>query len=89
MTEEELLTKIKSQLNITGDYQDETLKGYIAEVKEYLLDAGIKKEVVDGTSSVGVIARGVSDLWNFGSGSVSLSPYFKERVIQLALKVGD
>ena len=86
MAEAELLEKVKTQLGITGAYQDEVLKGYIAEVQEYLLDAGVKDSIVNSPASVGVIARGVSDLWNFGSGSVNLSPYFKERVIQLKFK---
>lgn len=86
MAEAELLEKVKTQLNITGNYQDETLKGYIREVQEYLRDAGVKDEVINSPASVGVIARGVSDIWNFGSGSVNLSSYFKERVIQLTFK---
>lgn len=89
MTAEELLKKVKSLLNVTGTYQDETLKGYIADVKEYMLDAGVDEKIVNSTSAVGTIARGVSDLWNFGSGSVKFSPYFIERVIQLQYKEAD
>ena len=83
MTEAELLIKIKNGLGITGTYQDETLKIYIDEVKSYLSDAGVKSNVLDSSASVGVIIRGVSDLWNYGSGNGKLSEYFIQRAIQL------
>lgn len=84
MTDEELLTKIKCGLGITGTYQDETLKVYIAEVKQFLIDAGVNSAVVNSSKSVGVIVRGVADLWNYGSGNAELSQYFMQRATQLA-----
>lgn len=86
LTNEQLLEKVKIALGITGDYQNDTLAMYIDEVKEYLLGAGVSQSIVDSSSSVGVIARGVSDLWNYGSGNTELSPYFMQRAIQLAYK---
>ena len=86
MTDEELLTKIKSGLGITGTYQDETLKVYIADVKSFLIDAGVSETVVNSSESVGVIMRGVTDLWNYGSGGTSFSQYFMQRATQLAYK---
>ena len=65
MTAEELLEKVKIGLNITGTYQDETLKTYINDVKAFLLDAGVSDAVVNSPEAVGVIIRGVSDLWNY------------------------
>ena len=47
MTAEELLEKVKIGLNITGTYQDETLKTYINDVKAFLLDAGVSDAVVN------------------------------------------
>lgn len=82
----DILSKVKSSLGITGEFQDETLKGYIAEVKEFLLDAGVKPAVVNAETSAGVITRGVADLWNYGSGNAELSPYFMQRAIQLTFK---
>lgn len=41
MEQEELLLKCKLGLGITGSYQDDTLKIYIDEVKEYMLGAGV------------------------------------------------
>lgn len=81
-----MLEKIKTNIGLTGSYQDETIKGYIEEVKQFLIDAGVPKNVVEADTSVGIISRGVSDLWNYGSGNASLSPYFMQRAIQLASK---
>lgn len=86
MTDDELLAKVKIGLGITGTYQDETLKVYIADVKSFLIDAGVSKEIVDSSESVGVIMRGVSDLWNYGSSNASFSQYFLQRATQLAYK---
>ena len=81
-----MLDTVKSMIGVTGDYQDATINGYIAEVKEYLMGAGVSKDTVEDATSAGIIARGVSDLWNYGAGQGILSPYFKERAIQLACK---
>lgn len=86
MTEQELLAKVKIGLGITGDYQDEAVSFYIDEVKHFMRSAGVPQNVVDSSESVGVIMRGVADLWNYGSGSVKLSDYFVQRVIQLSLE---
>ena len=77
----EILKKVKNALGITGDYQDNTLMEYIAEVKLFLQDLGISKQVVDSDAAAGLISRGVSDLWNYESGN--LSKYFYQRAIQL------
>lgn len=89
MTDTELLTKIKTGLGITGNYQDEALQFYIDEVKYFMRSAGVPREVVDSSEAVGVIMRGVADLWNYGSGSVKLSEYFVQRVIQLAVSPAE
>lgn len=80
---DELLIKVKKGLGITGDYQDDTLQIYIDEVEDFMRGAGVSDAIINSNSSVGVITRGVSDLWDYGSGSTGLSPYFKERVVQL------
>lgn len=80
---DELLIKVKNGLGITGDFQDNTLQIYIDEVKDFMHRAGVSDAIINSNSSVGVITRGVSDLWDYGSGSTCLSPYFKERVVQL------
>lgn len=80
MTDEELLSSVKSALGIVGEYQDETLSVYIAEVKSFLTGAGIKSNNI----SAGLVARGVSDLWNYGAGNGKLSDYFLQRATQLS-----
>lgn len=82
----ETLEKVKKGLGITGNYQDDTIQEYIDEVKRYLLDGGVSKSIVDDESTIGVITRGVADLWNYGSGGTTFSPYFIERAIQLSCK---
>ena len=78
------LELVKSALGITGEYQDATLKIYIDEVKAYMKDAGVPTDVINSEASAGVIARGVTDLWNYNGGAGKLSDYFYQRVSQLA-----
>lgn len=77
-----VLADVKQALGITSDYQDNTLNQYIAEVKAFLVDAG----VAEANITSGIIARGVADLWNYGAGEGKLSSYFIMRASQLALK---
>lgn len=84
LTEDQILTEVKNALGIKTNYQDETIKPFLKDVIFYLSNAGVSALVINSSASVGVIIRGVSDLWNYGSGGTTLSPYFKERVIQLA-----
>lgn len=87
VTDAELLAKIKSGLGITGEFQNETLSIYIDEVKEFMKSAGVKEAVVNSSKSVGCILKGVTDLWDLGSGNGKLSDYTKERIIQLTMEV--
>ncbi len=76
------LEDVKNALGITGDYQDETLQVYVDEVIAFLVDAG----VAESNITSGLVARGVSDLWNYGSGAGRLSQYFMRRASQLSFK---
>ena len=76
-----LLDNVKKALNITGDYQNATLEVYIEEVQDFILGAGVPADKI----TAGLVARGVSDLWNYGSGGGTLSEYFKMRTIQAAV----
>lgn len=89
MTDSEILTEVKNGLGIYTDFQDLTLKVYINDVKAFMKRAGVKQSVIESSESVGVILRGVADLWNYGSGSTTLSDYFKMCVIQLSMEGGD
>lgn len=83
ITADELLARVKNSIGITGDYQDNTIEEYIFEVKAYLASAGVSAAVLQSDKVVGVIARGVLDLWNYGAGDGALSPYFNQRCLQL------
>lgn len=86
MNDVERLERVKALMPISGTYHDTTISGYIADVMEYMRDSGVNEAVVSSESAVGAIARGVNDLWNNGAGSVSFSPYFMQRVAQLAYR---
>lgn len=77
-----MLDEVKKALNITGNYQDNTLQEYIDEVTGFLVDSGVKRENITD----GIVSRGVSDLWNYGASDGKLSEYFKMRASQLAYK---
>lgn len=89
MTDAQILEQVKSALGITGDFQDQTLQVYIADVKGFMLAAGVDSDTVQSGAAVGCIARGVADLWNYGSGAGKLSPYFTQRMLQLAANQAD
>ena len=77
-----LLDSVKLSLNITGNYQDETIAQYIDEVVAFLKDAGVAASRI----TPGIVARGVSDLWDYGAGQGKLSEYFLKRSAQLSLR---
>lgn len=77
-----MLTGVKNALGITGTYQDTTISEYIDEVVDYLTEAGVSASNI----SVGIVARGVSDLWNYGASEGKLSEYFMHRAAQLTYK---
>lgn len=85
LTEEQILTKVIKALGLTEAYHKEIIRVFFDDVKFYLFGAGIEANVIFSSASVGAFIRGVSDLWNYGTGGASLSPYFKERVIQLSI----
>ena len=82
MTDAQMLTAVKSALGIEGTYQDNTLTEYINEVTSYLVGAGVNSSDI----TAGVVARGVADLWSYGSGNGKLSDYFMQRAAQLSYK---
>ena len=74
------LKQVKDALGIVGTYQDDTLQVYFDEAVAFLKDAGVPEAKI----TAGVVARGVSDLWNYGVGDGKLSPYFMQRAAQLS-----
>lgn len=86
MTDEELLAEVKKRIGVTGTYQDDTIKGHIVDVKDFMSDAGVSESVMQSNHIIGAVTRGVSDLWNYGSGDGNFSTFFYQRVSQLAFK---
>ena len=82
MAHDPMLEDVKLGIGVTGSYQDGTINGYIEEVKAFLIDAGVTATNI----TTGLVVRGVSDLWNYGSGDGELSPYFMQRAAQLSYK---
>lgn len=86
MTDDEILQEVKKALGIGGTYQDGALQIYIDEVKDYLITAGANSTTINSKRAIGIICRGVADLWNYGSGGTELSTYFRQRASQFALE---
>lgn len=85
ITDEELVNEIKKRLGITGEHHDSLLLAYANDTKEFMHAGGIPADVVDSEASVGLISRGVADLWNLGAGQGVFSGFFHQRVTQMAL----
>lgn len=83
MSSEELREKVKTMLLINGEYHNSMLDLYISEVISFAENAGVPAAVLNSEKIVGLAARGVADLWNYGAGDGKLSDYFMQRVIQL------
>lgn len=84
MADAAILTGVKAALGVTSDFMDTTISVYIDDVTDYMSGAGVPDSVI--AASVGVIARGVNDLWTASSGDAKYSPYFYDRVSQLVLR---
>lgn len=85
----DLLKEIKDRLSITDDFHNDLLNGFATDTKDYLRSAGVKDAVIESEKSIGVIARGVADLWNFGSGDGKFSEVFYQRAIQLTFEEAE
>lgn len=84
MADAAILAGVKAALGVTSDFMDTTISIYIDEVTDYMSGAGVPDSVI--AASVGVIARGVNDIWTASSGDAKYSPYFYDRVSQLVLR---
>ena len=84
MADAAILAGVKAALVVTSDFMDTTISVYIDDVTDYMSGAGVPDSVI--AASVGVIARGVNDLWTASSGDAKYSPYFYDRVSQLVLR---
>lgn len=73
---------VKKAIGINHSYQDSTLGVWYDEAFNFCLEAGVSEEYLQSDKAVGLLAKGLLDLWDYGSGSGKLSEYFKMRVIQ-------
>ncbi len=81
-----MLEQVKKLLGITGKFQDETINGWIDEIKQLMIDGGISPSIVNDVKSAGIIAKGIDDVY---FQKTNLSNYFWQRATQLAYKDGD
>ncbi len=75
------LAEVKKSLGIVGDYQDDLIQNYMKEIIDFIKKAGVAETAI----TAGLVARGISDIWNYGAGQGKLSEYFIWRVSQLAI----
>lgn len=88
MTTSEQITKIKQGLGIAEGIPDATIELWLNEVKDFMKNAGVPDSVINKNTTVGLLARGVSDIWNYGDGEkTGFSTVFMQRVSQLSLGV--
>ena len=80
-----ILDEVKTRLSITGSDLDGTIQGMIDDVVAYCRSAGLKYTQLTSTRAVGLIARGVADLWNYGAGNGKFSDIFQLRLNQMTL----
>ena len=80
-----ILDEVKTRLSITGTDLDGTIQGMIDDVVAYCRSAGLKYTQLVSTRAVGLIARGVADLWNYGAGNGKFSDIFQLRLNQMTL----
>lgn len=76
------LKKLKNQLLITSDFQDDSLEMNIELITEYMIDSGVAPNITYGEKAVSTVARGVDDLLKYGK----RSSFFEDRVAQLSYK---
>lgn len=84
MTIDEIAVKVSLLLQRSTDESFlSVLPLYCTEAQHIIKSAGVKDTVAESAKAVGVIARGVLDLWNFGAGEGKFSPLFFQLVEQL------
>lgn len=89
MTIDEIAVKISALLQRSNDEPFlSVLPAYILQAQQIIKDAGVKDTVAESEKAVGVIARGVLDLWNFGAGEGRFSQSFFQMVEQLKYNDG-
>lgn len=83
---QEMLAGVKRRLSESGSFEeiDSVLTDYIEDVCEYMRGAGVSEPVI--ASHIGVVARGVDDMYTNNSGETKFSAMFMNMVTQLAMR---
>ena len=84
MADTALLAAVKTALGVTSDYMDATISLYIDSVVDYMRGAGVSAELC--AVSVGVVSRGVNDIWTGAAGGAEYSKQFYDMVSQFVLR---
>lgn len=84
MADAAVLAGVKQALGITSDVMDGTISTHIDSVTAYMTGAGIPESEI--AAYVGIVARGVNDLWTGAAGGAKFSPQFYDMVAQAALR---
>ena len=82
----DMLEEVKQRLSITGHALDSTISGMIDDVIAFCLSAGVKYSQLVKPDVIGLVARGVADLWNYGAGDGKFSEIFLMRLTQLQVE---
>lgn len=77
---------LKSLGILDGSGVEDSVKPYYNTIVSYCLGAGVTDEKLLSESSIGLVARGISDIWNYGSGTGVLSEFFFQSLAQLVYK---
>lgn len=85
LTKENLYIKTREAMGIYVTYQDDQLKPRFMTVYQYLKNAGISDATLLSEDTIGLLATGVSDLWNYGAGGTTFSPFFYDAAENLRL----
>ena len=69
-----------------GEYQKTIAEPHYNDAIEFMIDAGVTKEVALSPKSVGCASRYILDVYNCGGSDVKLSTFFFQRLSQLQSK---
>jgi hypothetical protein len=85
VSQNELLTAVKSGLSVSGSYNDTVLTQKMLAVTGYMTNAGVSETNLYSDLGVACICIGVTDLWNLTGGEIQFSPAFGMLVEQLVV----
>ena len=85
MGPQELLGKVKAILMLTGNDLDAALLPNVLGAKGYMLNAGVREDVIFSDAGISALAIGANDMWNLSAGGARFSPIFMNMVVQLRL----